>query len=328
MRIGNPAGIRIPQGRCLICLNTFPLIQFKKNISEPACRHVKRRPPNLPFPSSSSTIPVRNSGSLGIVASADKAQSSRFVTQAQKPGASMTEHTVRTFDNDLAALVRKMKEMSDIDAKQIKGAIGALSGHDVTLARQVIALSDRVDTLQRDIEEEAVVMIARRQPVAADLREIVGALRMSNDLERIGDFAENIAKRVLLIDGFRVDEGMHQLEHMADLVLAQLARVMESYEQHDIAAAQDVWCRDKDIDVLNKSLFRELLTYMIETPSSITFYAHLLFCAKNLERMGDHITNMAETIHYIIEGRPFPGERPKADLTSKEMLLANAAVAS
>lgn len=232
----------------------------------------------------------------------------------------MTEHTIRAFDKDLAELVGKILVMSEMDIRQIKAAIEALRKRDGVIARQVIAADTQVDALQRDIEEEAISRIARWQPMAVDLREIVGALRIANDLERIGDFAENIAKRVLLMEDLRLNHVMLRLEHMAALVLDQLARVIQSYERHDVSVAIDVWRKDQEIDSLNASLFRELLTYMMEHPSNITFCIHLLFCAKNLERAGDHVTNIAETVHYIVTGHPLPGERPKADLTSKDTI--------
>jgi phosphate transport system protein len=170
--------------------------------------------------------------------------------------------------------------------------------------------------LQREIEERAILTIARRQPMAVDLREI-GALRVSNDLERIGDLAKNIAKRVIALGSptypGRVIRGV---EHMAELVLAQLKSVLDAYARRDTNAALAVWRADEEVDAVNNSLFRELLTYMMEDPRNITFCTHLLFCAKNIERMGDHATNIAETVYYIAEGRPLSGERPKGDSTS------------
>jgi phosphate transport system protein len=157
--------------------------------------------------------------------------------------------------------------------------------------------------------------------MAVDLREIVGALRISNDLERVGDLAENIAKRVMLLtDEFHINEVMLQLQRMVQLVRDQLTRVLQSYERRDVAEALDVWRKDQEVDALNTSLFRELLTYMMENPRNITFCTHLLFCAKNIERMGDHATNIAETVYYIVQGRVLSEERPKADVTSREVL--------
>ena len=151
-------------------------------------------------------------------------------------------------------------------------------------------------------------------------RRIVGALRVSNDLERIGDLAENIAKRVLLLtEEFRIDEVIVQLQHMTDLVRDQLARVLQSFERRDVALALDVWRKDREIDALNSGLFRELLTFMLEDPRNITFCTHMLFCAKNIERMGDHVTNIAEIVYYIVEAMQLKEERPKADITSKKI---------
>jgi phosphate transport system protein len=233
----------------------------------------------------------------------------------------MIEHTTRAFDADLAELALKIAEMGRLDEKQIADALQALVERDLTVARRVIAADDQVDALQRDIEEKAVVTIARRQPMAVDLREIVGALRIANDLERVGDLAENVAKRVMLLtEEFRLNEVMLQLRRMVQLVLDQLTRVLESYERRDVAEALEVWRKDQEVDAFNNSLFRELLTYMIEDPRNITFCTHLLFCAKNIERMGDHVTNVAETVHYIVQGHPLSAERPKADVTSKETL--------
>ena len=233
----------------------------------------------------------------------------------------MTEHTTRAFDIDLQELANKIAEMARLDGEQIADAIEALVKRDTTLAKRVIATDDQVDALQRAIEEKAVATIARRQPMAVDLREIVGALRIANDLERVGDLAENIAKRVLLLtEDWRIHEVMLQLQRMVDLVRGQLARVLQSYESRDVALALGVWRKDQEIDALNSSLFRELLTYMMEDPRNITFGSHMLFCAKNIERMGDHATNIAETVYYIVEGRELTEERPKADVTSKKTL--------
>lgn len=230
---------------------------------------------------------------------------------------------MRAFDAELQELARKIVEMGRLDKQQITDATAALLKRDVALAQHVIAADDQVDALQREIEEKAIIVIARRQPMAVDLRELVGALRISNDLERIGDLAENVAKRVILSAGEpRIEDLMLQLQRMVQLVLEQLSRVLESYERRDVAQALEVWRRDQDVDALNTSLFRELLTYMMEDPRNITFGTHLLFCAKNIERIGDHATNIAETIYYIVHGLPLSEERPKADLTAKESLPA------
>jgi phosphate transport system protein len=229
----------------------------------------------------------------------------------------MSEHTIRAFDTDLQELARKVAEMGGLAEKQIADAVAALARHDTVLAQRAMAADASVDALQREIEDKAVLTIARRQPMAVDLREIVGALRLSNDLERIGDLAKNIAKRVVALNGeFPPHQVIRGVEHMTDLVLGQLKLVLDSYVRRDVATALEVWRRDEQIDGVYNSLFRELLTYMMEDPRNITFCAHLLFCAKNIERMGDHATNIAESVHYIVEGRALVDERPKGDTTS------------
>jgi phosphate transport system protein len=153
--------------------------------------------------------------------------------------------------------------------------------------------------------------------MAVDLREIVSAMRVAVDLERIGDLAKNIGKRVLALDGeFHPPKLIRGVEHMGALVLTQLKEVLDSYAGHDLKKAMVVWNGDEEIDAMCTSLFRELLTYMMEDPRNITFCIHLMFCAKNIERMGDHATNIAETVHYIIEGRPIADQRPKGDTTT------------
>jgi phosphate transport system protein len=167
-------------------------------------------------------------------------------------------------------------------------------------------------------------MIARRQPLAVDLRETISAIRVSGDVERIGDLAKNIAKRALAISGqFQPPKIVTGVQHMADLVLAQLKDVLDAYAQQDDPKGLDVWRRDGAIDALYTSLFRELLTYMMEDPRNISFCTHLLFCAKNIERIGDHTTNIAETIHYLVTGESLTAERPKNDRSSFETVEAD-----
>ena len=153
--------------------------------------------------------------------------------------------------------------------------------------------------------------------MAADLREIVAALRISNDLERIGDLAKNIAKRVSVLDNdIQLRQVMRGVEHMADLALVALKNVLDSYIRRDVEKAVAVWRGDEEIDAVNNSLLRELLTYMIEDPRNIGICIHLMFCIKNIERMGDHATNIAENVYHMVEGKMLPDDRPKGDLTS------------
>ena len=228
----------------------------------------------------------------------------------------MSEHTAKAFDVDLQELNRYVAEMGGLTEKAIGDAVDALVRLDKTLSARVVSVDKTIDALQREIEERAILTIARRQPMAVDLREIVSALRVSNDLERMGDLAKNIAKRVAELNGeFHPQKLIRGVEHMAAMVLAQLKQVLDSYAGRDLTKALVVWKGDKEVDAMCTSLFRELLTYMMEDPRNITFCIHLMFCAKNIERMGDHATNIAETVYYMIEGRPMSDERPKGDTT-------------
>jgi phosphate transport system protein len=235
----------------------------------------------------------------------------------------MSEHTAKAFDVDLQELNRMVAEMGGLAEKQVSHSVDALVRRDSDAAQDIVAADPSIDTLQHEIEEKAVLTIARRQPMAVDLRDIVGALRVSNDLERIGDLAKNIAKRVIALDGeFHPTKLLRGVEHMGGLVLGQLKQVLDSYGTHDLEKALAVWNGDEQVDALCTSLFRELLTYMMEDPRNITFCIHLMFCAKNIERMGDHATNIAETVYYMIEGRAITDPRPKGDTTSFAALAA------
>jgi len=227
------------------------------------------------------------------------------------------QHTTRAFDVDLQVLARFVSEMGGLAEKQIGDSVDALKSHDVALAQRIISLDDKIDMFQREIEEKAIDIIARRQPMAIDLRDVVGALRVANDLERIGDLAKNNAKRVAALDNdIQLTKVMRGFEHMANLALSQIKDVLDSYARRDVESALAVWRGDEEIDGVNNSLFRELLTYMMEDPRNIGLCIHLLFCAKNIERIGDHTTNIAETVYYIVKGKPLPDERPKGDTTA------------
>ena len=236
------------------------------------------------------------------------------------------QHTAKAFDVDLQDLGRIVAEMGGLAEKQIADSVSALARRDTALAQRVTMADAAIDALQREIEKKAVMTIARRQPMAVDLRDIVGALRLANDLERIGDLAKNIAKRVIALNSeFPPPKLIRGVEHMTDLVLGQMKAVLDAYARRDDAKAMAVWRGDEEIDAVCTSVFRELLTYMMEDPRNISFCIHLLFCAKNIERMGDHATNIAETVHYIIDGRPITDARPKGDTTTlAAMLSANA----
>jgi phosphate transport system protein len=224
----------------------------------------------------------------------------------------MNEHIVSAYDQELEALGRKIAEMGGIAEHMLSDAMDALTTLNGDLANRVVAVDPRLDLLQREIEENAIMTIARRQPMAVDLREIIAAIRVSGDLERVGDLAKNIAKRTLSIaDEPRVTRAAVGLRHMNELAANQLKDVLDAYAQRDAERAQAVWERDGELDALEDSVFRDLLTFMMEDPRNITFCTHLLFCSKNIERVGDHATNIAETIVYLVTGAPLPVERPK-----------------
>jgi phosphate transport system protein len=227
------------------------------------------------------------------------------------------DHTAKAFDTDLQEITQRVAAMGGLAERQIADAARALVERDTDLAEQVIATDPSIDAMQHEIEERAILTIARRQPMAVDLREIVGAMRVCNDLERIGDHAKHIGKRVVALDlDLHPQKLIRGVEHMASLVLALLKKVLDAYASHDLASALAVWNGDEEVDALCTSLFRELLTYMMEDPRNITFCMHLMFCAKDIERIGDHATNIAETVYYMIEGRPIVDQRPKGDTTS------------
>ena len=227
------------------------------------------------------------------------------------------DHTLKAFDTDLQELMRKVAEMGGLAERQIADAIRALMERDMDLAEHVIAADPTVDAMQHEIEEKAILTIARRQPMAVDLREIVGAMRVCNDLERVGDHAKHIAKRVVALDlDLHPQKLIRGVERMGSMVSSLLKQVLDAYASHDVAAALVVWNGDEEVDALCTALFRELLTYMMEDPRNITFCMHLMFCAKDIERIGDHATNIAETVYYMIEGRPITDQRPKGDTTS------------
>jgi phosphate transport system protein len=222
------------------------------------------------------------------------------------------QHTVRGYDKDLDLLERRIAEMGGLAEKMVIDAVDALASGDAALAHRVVETDPRLDTLQREIEEQATLTIARRQPVANDLREIIGAIRVAGDLERVGDLAKNIARRSLKIgmEG-RAPHAIVGIKHMNEFATELMKDVLDAYAQRDIERARDVWERDVDLDALEDSVFRDLLTHMMEDPRNITFCAHLLFCSKNIERIGDHATNIAETVVYLVTGSTLPTDRPR-----------------
>jgi phosphate transport system protein len=229
----------------------------------------------------------------------------------------MREHTVTAFDEDLKAVDRLIHEMGDLAAAMVGSATRALLDLDNPLAHNVVSQDAVMDAMQRDLDERAITRIARRQPVAGDLRSVVGAIRMAADLERIGDLAKNIAKRVGAVgEAVPPRRFAHGIDAMTDLVLGQVEGVVRKYEERDAEGLSGLRSDDEKIDIQYTAVFRELLTYMMEDPRNITACTHLLVCAKNLERIGDHVTNIAENGYYIVTGRQLSPDRPKQDETA------------
>lgn len=228
----------------------------------------------------------------------------------------MSDHIVKAYDEDLANLKTMLAQMGGLAEDHLAKAIEALSKRDTKLADIVIAQDEKIDALELQLEERAILTIAKRQPMARDLREIMVAIRIASDLERIGDLAKNIAKRSHAISEALPRKLATGLNRMGRLSLEQLKDVLDAYTTTDDAKAMDVWRNDGELDALYNSIFRELLTYMMEDPRMIGPCTHLLFGAKNFERIGDHATNIAENIHYLVSGQPLREERPKKDTTS------------
>ncbi|BCG91087.1 phosphate transport system regulatory protein PhoU [Mesorhizobium sp. 113-3-9] len=232
-------------------------------------------------------------------------------------------HIMSAYDEELKYLSKRIAAMGGHAERMVEQAVAALVNADPGLAQKVIRDDAVLDDGQREIDDKAIIIIAKRQPMATDLREIVGAIRISADLERVGDLGKNVAKRVVaVIDGRQPTSLFRGLEALANLALTQLKEVLDVYASRSVDKIGFVRDRDDQIDAMYTSLFRELLTYMMEDPRNITPCTHLLFCAKNIERIGDHATNIAETIYYIVTGDQMPAERPKGDKTDKISLSA------
>ena len=223
-------------------------------------------------------------------------------------------HIFSAYDEDLKFLTRRISEMGGLAEQMVSDAVRALVNGDGALAQKVISDDVILDHAEREINDKAIVTIARRQPMASDLREIMGSIRIAADLERVGDLGKNTAKRVIAVQSTGVPRKLGRgLEHLSELALVQLKEVLDVYTTRSADKAKSIRERDDEIDAMYTSLFRELLTYMMEDPRNITSCTHLLFCAKNIERIGDHATNIAETIYYMATGAQPEGERPKDD---------------
>ena len=228
----------------------------------------------------------------------------------------MSDHIMKAYDEDLATLKTMLAQMGGLVEQQLDDAIDALSRRDTVLADLVIHNDEKVDILEHQIEEKAILTIAKRQPMARDLREIMVAIKVSSDLERIGDLAKNTAKRAHAMSEALPRKLMAGVTRMGRLAQEELKNILDAYARSDATKALEVWRADEELDALYNSIFRELLTYMMEDPRDISLCTHLLFGAKNMERIGDHATNIAENIHYLVHGKALAEGRPKKDITS------------
>ncbi|MBK9079508.1 MAG: phosphate signaling complex protein PhoU [Hyphomicrobium sp.] len=235
----------------------------------------------------------------------------------------MNDHIVKSYDAEFKELDRLTAHMGGLAEKLLADAFAALERRDPNLAAATIASDKSIDTLELQVQERAILMIAKRQPIANDLRHIMTVLKITSDLERIGDLAKNIAKRALAVSGEAHPKPlMNGLRHMTELAMRQLKDALDALSSRDAGKAREVWHRDAGLDALYNSVFRELLTYMMEDPRNIGLCTHLLFGAKNIERIGDHTTNIAENVLYLVDGVAMTEERPKGDDTSSMVMSA------
>jgi phosphate transport system protein len=233
----------------------------------------------------------------------------------------MHEHIVKSFDQELQQLDKKIAQMGGLAERLLAQGFDALEQRDPKLAEAAVASDRVIDQLERELQEQTILMIARRQPMANDLRHIMTVLKIAGDLERIGDLAKNIAKRALAVSSENhpksADDGPQAHERAGH---GPAHDVLDAYAERDADKALVVWRQDERIDAMYNSLFRELLTYMMEDPRNIGLCTHLLFGAKNIERVGDHTTNIAENVYYLVHGRALTDDRPKSDDTSSTLI--------
>lgn len=231
-----------------------------------------------------------------------------------------SEHIIKSYDEELRRLNNTITEMGGLAESQLATAIEAVIERDSDLAASVVETDARVDQLQHELDNLAVRLLALRQPMARDLREIFSAIKIASDLERICDYAANVAKRSIILDQSPPVQPVYALPRMARLAETLVRDVIDAYVARDADKAYAVWMRDEELDEMYASLFRELLTYMMEDPRNISASTHLLFMAKNIERIGDHATNIAEDLYFLVHGTPLTQKRPKGDNSSLEIV--------
>src|SRR6266700_4507497 len=230
------------------------------------------------------------------------------------------EHIIKSYDEELERLNNMIVEMGGLAESQLAAATEAVIERDSDRAIHVVEGDAQVDQLERDIDNLAIRLLALRQPMARDLREIVAALKIASDLERICDYAANVAKRSIALSQSPPIQPVHALPRMAQFALLLVKDVIDAYVERDADKALEVWMRDEELDEMYSSLFREFLTYMMEDPRNSGTCTHLLFMAKNIERIGDHATNIAEDVYFLVHGTPLTEARPKGDQSSLEIV--------
>ncbi len=228
-----------------------------------------------------------------------------------------SEHILRSYDQELGRLKGEIARMGEIAVAQIAAAMDVIERRDSRAAERVIANDDAIDQLEASVSNDVLMLLAKRQPMARDLREVMAALRIASDIERIGDYAANLAKRSIALNLSAAIPPVHNLPTLAETASEMLTDVLKAYRVSDEKMARTVWDRDVNLDSLYTSLFRESLTYMMEDARNITPATHVLFMAKNIERIGDHVTNIAENIWFLVTGQSLDTPRRKADLTSR-----------
>lgn len=227
----------------------------------------------------------------------------------------MTEHIVKSYDEQLNRMIGVIAQMGGLVEQQISAAVAALIRRDTERASEIVVTDQRIDALEHEVEQMAFRLLALRQPLAFDLRLVTSSIKIASDLERMGDYAANVAKRSITLNKLELVRPIVSVPRIAELVQGMVKDVLDAFVERDVEKALSVWRRDEDVDAMYNSLFRELLTYMMEDPRHITPCIHALFIAKNLERIGDHATNIAEQVNFLVKGKPVEEARPKGDVT-------------
>ncbi len=234
----------------------------------------------------------------------------------------MSEHILKSFDDELTQLNTSIARMGQLSQTQLAGAIDSLLLRDSTVAAHVVKSDLEVDELERDVDARAIRVLALRQPIARDLRQVLASLRIAIEFERICDFAANIAKRAIALDTHSPDEWINELAELGQLALKLLADVVVAFRERDSEKALDVWAHDEQLDDVYTGIYRRLIDFMKAEPQRVPIGAHLLFIAKNIERIGDHATNVAESVYYLVTGETLTGPRPKGDKSSFDRIEA------